>query len=495
MYRTRKSVLIPFITGLSLLLLSSPVNANTETPQITIIKAETIPGTVTRMLIEWDYAGAQVEGLQFRLTGPTGETKEESPLEILDGTARVYMDNVLPGKPSVDYILEAAVDDSVTASVAFKGLIAQLYGFESVEANDAPYDAGGVIHIRWQLKDKVKGKVGDTRKILIYRNKPGDGGWELVGSADAADGFYEDSGLKNHQPYNYLLEARGPEAIYTSKPMTELTCHAAWFDMGKINLLVIMIIVLSAVTYYVLVAGKKPMYVRKIAGIEAVEEAVGRATEMGRSILFIPGIRDLDDVQTIAGLTILGSIAKLAAQYETKINVPVCTSMVMSNGREVVKEAFLSVGRPDLYNDDIVHYITDEQFGYVAAVDGIMVRDKPATCFYMGAFFAESLILAETGNYVGAIQIAGTAMPTQLPFFVAACDYTLIGEELFAASAYLSGDQRQIASLRGQDIGKMLAMGAIALGSIFITLASFTGEGSLMWKLSDMFARLFAMNY
>ena len=126
---------------------------------------------------------------------------------------------------------------------------------------------------------------------------------------------------------------------------------------------------------------------------------------MGRSILFIPGIRDLDDVQTIAGLTILGSIAKLAAQYETKINVPVCTSMVMSNGREVVKEAFLSVGRPDLYNDDIVHYITDEQFGYVAAVDGIMVRDKPATCFYMGAFFAESLILAETGNYADAASV------------------------------------------------------------------------------------------
>ena len=46
----------------------------------------------------------------------------------------------------------------------------------------------------------------------------------------------------------------------------------------------------------------------------------------------------------------------------------------------------------------------------------------------------ESLILAETGNTIGAIQVAGTAMPAQLPFFVAACDYTLIGEEFFAAS-------------------------------------------------------------
>jgi len=200
-------------------------------------------------------------------------------------------------------------------------------------------------------------------------------------------------------------------------------------------------------------------------------------------------------VQTIAGLTILGSVARMTAEYETRLDVPVSRSLVMSNGREVVKEAYLSVGRPDFYHDDIVHYVTDEQFGYVAAVDGIMVREKPAACFYLGAFFAESLILAETGNHVGAIQIAGTAMPTQLPFFVAACDYTLIGEELFAASAYLSGDQRMIASLKGQDVGKFIAMASILIGSLLITLANFTGGGSFFWKLSDAFARLFAMNF
>ena len=56
----------------------------------------------------------------------------------------------------------------------------------------------------------------------------------------------------------------------------------------------------------------------------------------------------------------------------------------------------------------------------------------------MGKFFAESLLFAETGNSIGAIQIAGTGSQTQIPFFVTACDYTLMGEEFFAASAYLS---------------------------------------------------------
>jgi hypothetical protein len=66
-------------------------------------------------------------------------------------------------------------------------------------------------------------------------------------------------------------------------------------------------------------------------------------------------------------------------------------------------------------------------------------------------------------------------MPTQLPFFVAACDYTLIGEELFAASAYLSQDPKLLGSLRGQDFGKAFAMFFILLGCIVATVSAFTG--------------------
>jgi hypothetical protein len=105
-----------------------------------------------------------------------------------------------------------------------------------------------------------------------------------------------------------------------------------------------------------------------------------------------------------------------------------------------------------------------------------MVRERPAACFYMGSFFAESLLLAETGNGIGAIQIAGTAQPAQLPFFVAACDYTLIGEEFFAASAYLSGEADQLGSLKGQDVGKIFVAAGIVAGVMGATLASLTGS-------------------
>jgi len=269
---------------------------------------------------------------------------------------------------------------------------------------------------------------------------------------------------------------------------------APWFNPGKINLLILTTIVCSAVLIFTLQAGRgREFYIRKIAAITAVEEAVGRATEMGKTVLFVPGNQDMDNVQTVAGLTILSAVARKTAEYETSLTVPTSRSLVMATAREVVKQSYQAAGRPDLFREDMVYYVTDEQFGYVAALDGFMLREKPAACFYLGAFFAESLVLAETGNSIGAIQVAGTAQPTQLPFFVAACDYTLIGEELFAASAYLSHDLRMLGSLRGQDVGKALAMVSIVVGCILLTFGSLGGGG--MARFADGFKRLFALNF
>ena len=220
------------------------------------------------------------------------------------------------------------------------------------------------------------------------------------------------------------------------------------------------IILISITLYYYIDRARsgEEIYLRTIPGLKALEEAVGRATEMGKSVLFVPGISDMDQVETITGLNLLGHVAEHTAKYETSLNVPVSKSIVMEAGRDICKESYLKAGRPDLYSDDMVHYISDEQFAYAAGVNGIMEREKPAACFYLGKFYAESLMLAETGNSIGAIQIAGTGSPSQIPFFVTACDYTLIGEEFFTASAYLSKKPELVGSIKGQDIVKLLVM-------------------------------------
>ena len=363
-----------------------------------------------------------------------------------------------------------------------------------VEVYDTPDDAGGNITVEWEPSPDDTGPEGRATGYEIFRSESRDSGFESIACVPGGTTSYVDNSAVNGVEYYYRVRATAPDVPSVAAAAGPVASSQQWFNRGRGNLLVIACILVFAIIYYIVRGARgEDLYIRKIAGLEAVDEAVGRATEMGRPVLFVPGIQDMDNVQTVAGMSLLANIAKRTAMYETALDVPVSRSIVMSTGRETVKQAYLEAGRPDLYNDDIVHYITDEQFGYVAAVDGIMVRQKPAACFYLGAFFAESLILAETGNSIGAIQVAGTAMPTQLPFFVAACDYTLIGEELFAASAYLSQDKLMMGSLKGQDAGKAVAMLFIVVGVATATLASVTGNEALT-AIGEWLRRLFAIN-
>lgn len=340
----------------------------------------------------------------------------------------------------------------------------------SLIAADHKYDDGKMIELSWvpSIDDQlVDGKVIGYK---VYRLED-DGEPQMITELAPGSNAYNDQSVERGKLYSYFVSALSSNAETPSVRTAPIEPRREWLNYELLNVLIMALVLGGAVIYFIETARRgKKLFVRKIAGIEAVDEAIGRATEMGRPILFIPGILDMDDVQTLAALTILGRIARVIADYDTKIFMPVSRSLVMTAGRETIKASYQSAGRPDAYSDDMVTYITDEQFGYVAAVDGIMVRERPATVFLLGAFFAESLILAETGNSVGAIQIAGTARPAQLPFFIAACDFTLIGEELFAASAYLSGEPKQMGSLKGQDVGKVIAMAAILIGVLTVTI-------------------------
>jgi hypothetical protein len=345
----------------------------------------------------------------------------------------------------------------------------------NLTAADRPWDNGTGVNLRWDLSPSDPTLQG----YIIRRRSVDEADFTRVDMAPPGTSAFTVADLAPGGSYLFEVTALGQDNTESAPAMTSapVATTLEWFDGTRLWFLLMLVTFCGAVLAYIHRARKGvPLKVRKIAGLEAVDEAVGRATEMGRSVLFIPGIGDMNEIQTIAALNVLGRVARTAAEYDAKIEIPTARSLVMTAARETVHAAFLTAGRPDAYNPDAIYYVTDEQFGYVAYLQGQMVRERPAACFYMGSFFAESLILAETGNGIGAIQIAGTAQPAQLPFFVAACDYTLIGEEFFAASAYLSGEPEQLGSLKGQDVGKLIVAAGIIVGVAGATLVSITGS-------------------
>lgn len=209
--------------------------------------------------------------------------------------------------------------------------------------------------------------------------------------------------------------------------------------------------------------------IRRVAGLDALDEAIGRATEMGMGVHYTMGLQDFE-AQTFAAFEILRYTAGLTAKMDVPLIVSNYKPQVHPVTEEIVRGAYIAAGKADAYQADNVRFLSDSQLAYASGVVGILERERIAANLLFGNFYAESLIFAETGQKMGCIQVSGTANTHQLPFFTAVCDYCLIGEELYAAGAYLSRNPVQVGSLMAQDIGKLLALFFVIVGTALASM-------------------------
>ncbi|MFA6433123.1 MAG: DUF6754 domain-containing protein [Elusimicrobiales bacterium] len=356
-------------------------------------------------------------------------------------------------------------------------------------AMDMPYDAGGTALLKWDVRPE---DTPDT-SYQVYVSSMETGGWIKADEFPAASRTSSEIDLpfwawnaapKEHavklELNNFYGEEQAAASVFRFKVTTvrdkkafdsqvvSVKTAGNWFRLDRLNNLVLLLVIIIVFFLAVSHAKRKGLFIRRIAGLDAIDEAIGRATEMGKPIYYVPGIGNMSSISTIASAFILGEVSKKVAQYDSQIKVPHYDPIVMTVCKEVVKQAFLEAGRPDSYREDINQFISQDQFSYAASVDGLISREKPAAVFFMGYFMAESLLLAEVGATSGAIQIAGTDVETQLPFFFTACDYTLIGEELYAAGAYLSKEPMLLSALKVQDFGKLVVMVSVFFGIILV---------------------------
>jgi hypothetical protein len=347
-----------------------------------------------------------------------------------------------------------------------------------LEAVDTPNDKGESITLT------IEGLPQDAPEVEyeLLRSAVEDNSFQVVESWSAKDTIFVDDRVEDGVEYLYLLKGVKEDEVLFSAVVGPVISRGQWFNTQRTNVLLGLVICCLFILGFILYARKKKeLYVRPIAGLEAVDNAIGRATEMGKPVLYSSGLGKMDRVATMASMNILASVAEKTAEYNTPLIFPNYDPVVMATAQEVVFEAYSKAGHPEAFNPDNIFFVTQSQFGYAAAVDGIMARQLPATNLFLGTFEAEALILAETGNSVGALQIAGTDSTIQLSFFIVACDYTLIGEELFVASGYLTKDPQVLGSIKGQDFLKALVVLLILIGGI---------AGILGW---NWFVKLFSI--
>jgi hypothetical protein len=223
------------------------------------------------------------------------------------------------------------------------------------------------------------------------------------------------------------------------------------------------------------------LVIRRIGGFDALDEAIGRCTEMGRPVHYTFGIGEMD-ANVLASFDVLSYVSGQCARMDTDIIVTNALGEVQMMTEEIVHSAYVNAGKPDSYKGDNVRFVSNVQTAYMSAILGIFQRERPGANLMLGPFFAESMMLAEAGQQIGAIQVGGTGRTIQVPFFIAACDYTLIGDELFVAGAYIGRKPLQVGAIYAQDMGKWFTLLVVVIGTVMVTFAKNNFITDLMKK-------------
>jgi len=218
--------------------------------------------------------------------------------------------------------------------------------------------------------------------------------------------------------------------------------------------------------------GKKFVF-RRIIGLDAVKDLIGRATEMGGKIHYTPGGRSSlggeRAMDSIVGLSILGYVAKMAAENDIEITTTVGTPENQAIATAVVSQSNIAAGKPERAVD--VRYY-GSQFATSAGILGIIARENVGANIMIGNYGADAIILAEAAQTHGVMQIGGCAVPGNLPFFMAICDYYLMGEEMYAAAAISTGNPIDLAIIAAEDIPKWLIFLLVVIGVVATTAGS-----------------------
>lgn len=238
---------------------------------------------------------------------------------------------------------------------------------------------------------------------------------------------------------------------------------------GAVGLAFVVIFFFLMIIFAVVGRNRPGQHLRDIPAFSRLGRAIGLAVEAGKRMhitLGWGGITDLRGASALIGLTILERIARLASISDRP---PVATSgdgILGVLSQDTLSGTYKAIGAGFQYNPTTGRVSGLTPVSYSAGTIPVIYDEQVSATVLAGHFGSEAALITDAAERNDSLTLAGSDSITAQAVFAASAQEPLIGEELFAAGAYINAGPIHASSLRAQDIFRWVLVIAILAGAI-----------------------------
>lgn len=213
----------------------------------------------------------------------------------------------------------------------------------------------------------------------------------------------------------------------------------------------------------------RPPQLRALSGFDVLRGQLGRGVETGHPAhvsIGAGGIVGEDTLVTLAGAAIVDSLSQEAADTGAAPIVTTADGAALVLAQDMLRRPYARRGDMSGYDPIDVQALGLQPFQYAAGAMEFLAHSQPVSNVMIGSFGPEAGLIAEAGAKQELTQVAGSTDARALAVLQPFADHLLVGEEVFAAGAYLDRRPGQLARLRAQDWARVVLIIVIVVAAI-----------------------------
>jgi len=230
----------------------------------------------------------------------------------------------------------------------------------------------------------------------------------------------------------------------------------------------ILILAALLLLIFIFARRKSPAVLRSIEAYERLNRAVGLAVEKGTRLHISLGRGSLFTSRGGSALAALAMLRRLAERTSVSDRPPIATSGDASLAilsQDTLQSGYRAAGAEEQYRFTTGRVTGLTPFSYASGTIPTVHDEDVSTNVVIGDLGAESALIAEVADRENTDLIAASDNLSAQSILYASSQDPLIGEELFAAGAYVGAGPAHEASVQVQDILRWLVILAILGGA------------------------------